>query len=130
MGLIERLTADLTCLKVALSTMKATPPTATNPTRLFPQVIAELAEKYGDAPALLSERERFSYRELGARANRYARWALAQGIAKGDTICLMMPNRPEFLAVWVGVTRGGGAVGPTNTNLTATAPAPRSTGAK
>ena len=50
----------------------------------------------GDAPALLSDRERFSYRELAARSNRYARWALAQGIGKGDTVCLMMPNRPEF----------------------------------
>jgi len=121
MGLIERLTADLTCLRGALRTLKATTPIAKNPTRVFPQVIAELAEKYGDAPALLSERERFSYRELGARANRYARWALAQGIAKGDTICLMMPNRPEFLAVWVGVTRVGGAVALINTNLTGTA---------
>ena len=59
MGLIERLTADLTCLRGALRTLKATTPIAKNPTRVFPQVVAELAEKYGDAPALLSERERF-----------------------------------------------------------------------
>ena len=30
----------------------------------------------------------------------------------------MMPNRPEFLAVWVGVTRVGGVVSLLNTNLT------------
>ena len=61
---------------------------------------------------------RFSYRELAARANRYARWALAQGIAKGDTVCLLMPNRPEFLALWLGITRVGGVVALLNTNLT------------
>ena len=121
MGLIERLTADVACLRGALRTLRMTTPIARNPTRVFPQVIAELADKYGDAPALLSDRERFSYRELAARSNRYARWALAQDIRKGDTICLLMPNRPEFLAIWLGVTRVGGVVALLNTHLTGTA---------
>ena len=60
----------------------------------------------------------FSYRELAARSNRYARWALAQGLRKGDTVCLMMPGRPEFLALWIGVTRVGGVVALINTHLT------------
>ena len=118
MGLIERLTADVVSLTGALRTLKLTTPIAKNPTRVFPQVISELADKYGDAPALLSDRERFSYRELAARSNRYSRWALAQGVSKGDTVCLMMPGRPEFLALWVGVTRVGGVVALINTNLT------------
>src|SRR5262249_3367797 len=80
-----------------------------------------LAEKYGDAPALLSDRERLSYRELAARSNRYARWALAQQIEKGDVICLLMPGRPEFLALWIGVTRAGGVVALLNTHLTGSA---------
>jgi fatty-acyl-CoA synthase len=118
MGLIERLTAEATSLKGALRTLKMTTPIAKHPTRVFPQVITELAAKYGDAPALLSDRERFSYRELAARSNRYSRWALTQGVSKGDTICLLMPGRPEFVALWVGVTRVGGAVALINTNLT------------
>src|SRR5437868_3148056 len=99
MGPVERVKADWTCLRGALRTLKMTTPIAKHPTRIFPQVIAELADRYGDAPALLSDHERFSYRELAARANRYARWALAQDFNKGDTACLMMPGRPEFLAV-------------------------------
>jgi fatty-acyl-CoA synthase len=121
MGIIERLTADAACLRGALRTLHATTPIARNPTRVFPQVISELAHKYGDAPALLSDRERFSYRELDARANRYARWALAQGVAKGDTVCLMMPGRPEFLAIWIGITHVGGVVALLNTHQTGTA---------
>ncbi len=121
MGLIERLKADATCLRGALRTLKMTTPIARHPTRVFPHVIAELADKFGDAPALLSDRERFSFRELAARANRYARWALAQEIRKGDTICLLMPNRPEFMAVWLGLTGVGGVVALLNTNLTGTA---------
>jgi len=118
MALVERWAAEVASLRGALRTLKMTTPIARHPTRVFPQVISELAEKYGDAPALLSERERLSYRELAARSNRYARWALAQRIEKGDTICLMMPGRPEYLALWIGVTRVGGVIALLNTHLT------------
>ena len=121
MGLLDRLTAEATSLKGALRTLKLTTPIAKNPTRVFPQVILELADRYGDAPALLSDHERFTYRELAARSNRYARWALAQDLRKGDTVCLMMPGRPEFLAAWIGITRVGGVVALINTHLTGTA---------
>jgi fatty-acyl-CoA synthase len=118
MGLIEQVSANVTYLQGALRTLRMTTPIAKHPTRVFPQVISELAAKYGDAPALLSERERFTYRELSARSNRYARWALAQDLKKGDSVCLLMPNRPEFVALWVGITRVGGVVALINTNLT------------
>ena len=121
MELLDRLIAEVTSLKGALRTLKLTTPIAKNPTRIFPQVILELADKYGDAPALLSDREHFTYRELAARSNRYARWALAQDLRKGDTVCLMMPGRPEFLAAWIGITRVGGVVALINTHLTGTA---------
>src|SRR5215472_5244050 len=118
MGLIDRLRAEVTCLTGAVRTLKLTTPIAKNPTRIFPQIILELADKYGDAPAMLSDRERFTYRELATRSNRYARWALAQNLRKGDTVCLMMPGRPEFLAAWIGITRVGGVVALINTHLT------------
>jgi fatty-acyl-CoA synthase len=121
MGLIERLKADAVCLGGALRALRMTTPIARNPTRLFPQVVSELADKYGDAPALLSDRECLSYRELARRCNRYARWALSRDLRKGDAVCLLMPNRPEFLALWIGITRVGGVVALLNTHLTGAA---------
>ncbi len=118
MGLIERLKGDVTFLRGALRALRMTTPIAKHPTRVFPIVVEELAEKFGDAPALLSAREHLSYRELSERANRYARWARANGLAKGDTVCLLMPNRPEYMAIWLGITRAGGVVALVNTNLT------------
>ena len=85
--------------------LEATAPIAANPQRILPRVIAELAETRGDAPALLSTHERLSYRALDERANRYARWALEQKLGKGETVCLVMPNRPEYLAIWLGITK-------------------------
>jgi fatty-acyl-CoA synthase len=117
MGLIDRLAGDVSYLKGALRALKLTTPIAKNPTRVFPQVIDELADKFKDAPALLSDRETFTYRDLAERSNRYSRWALAQGLNKGEAVCLLMPNRPEYMAIWLGITRVGGVVSLLNTNL-------------
>ena len=66
--------------------LEATAPIAGNPQRILPRVIAELAQSRGDAPALLSAHETLTYRALSERASRYARWALAQGLAKGEAV--------------------------------------------
>src|SRR2546426_2008665 len=103
--------------KAWLRALELTAPIASNPRRILPGVIEELAESCGEAPALLSDRERLTYRALAERSNRYARWALAQGLNKGETVCLLMPNRPEYMAIWLGITRVGGVVSLLNTNL-------------
>ncbi len=119
--MFQRLKSEFRFLKGALATLKMTTPIAKNPNRVFPWVVEELAKKFGPNEALVSDRERFTYTELDARANRYARWALAQGLKKGDVVCLMMLNRPEYIAIWLGITRVGGVVALLNTNLTGTA---------
>jgi fatty-acyl-CoA synthase len=116
MGLIQ----EFKYLRGALSTLRMTTPIAKNPKRIFPWVVEELAKEYGDKEALLSDRERFTYRELDQRANQYARWARAQGVGKGDVVCLLMLNRPEYLIIWLGILRAGGVVALLNTNLTGT----------
>ena len=103
--------------RVWLRALERTAPITTTPHRILPTVIEELAERFADAPALLSERECLTYRGLAARANRYARWALDQGLVKGDVVGLFMPNRPEYMAIWLGITRIGGIVALLNTNL-------------
>jgi fatty-acyl-CoA synthase len=85
--------------------------------RVLPAVVDELGRRLGDKPALFSDRECLTYLELAERARRYSRWALAQGVAKGDVVGLLMPNRPEYLAIWLGVTRVGAVVALLNTNL-------------
>ena len=95
-----------------------TVPIARNPERILPAVIEELAEKFGDAPALLSDRESLTYRTLAERSARYARWAIEQRLTKGEAVCLLMPNRPEYMAIWLGITSVGGVVALLNTNLT------------
>jgi fatty-acyl-CoA synthase len=103
--------------KAWLRALDLTAPIPRNRDRILSTVMAELAEQYGDKPALESERERLTYRGLTERVNQYARWALAEGIAKGDVVALLMTNRPEYLAIWLGITSVGGVVSLLNTNL-------------
>ena len=92
-----------------------------NPTHLLPDLVQDLAARFGEAPALLSAQECWSFAALAQRANRYSRWALAQGIKRGDVAALLMPNRLDYLAVWLGITAVGGVVALINTNLRAQA---------
>jgi fatty-acyl-CoA synthase len=110
-----------TALRDWVRALEATAPIARQPERLLPSVIEEIAQRRGEAPALLSTGECLTYRGLTERANRYARWALAHGVGKGETVGLLMPNRPEYMAIWFGITSVGGVVALLNSNLRAAA---------
>lgn len=90
---------------------------ARNPVSTLPTQINDLAERFGSNIALIGDDETLTYEELAARANRFARWALRQGIARGDVVCLVMQNCPTYLAAWLGITRVGAIVALVNTNL-------------
>ncbi len=112
----ERSATD-TALADWVRALEATAPIAGNTRRILPAAIEQVATSRGDAVALISQRGTFTYRALVERMHRYARWALDQDLAKGETVCLIMPNRPEYLAIWLGITAVGGVVSLINTQL-------------
>lgn len=111
---------DASVSKAWLRSLELTASIPRNRDRILSAVMEELAARFGDTPALLSDRESFTYRSLVERSNQYARWALEQGLAKGDVVGLLMPNRPEYFALWLGITSVGGVVALLNTNLVGT----------
>jgi fatty-acyl-CoA synthase len=87
----------------------------------LPVLIDGLGSQYGAAPALMSREATLSYAELASRCRQYARWGLAQGLQKGDTVCLLMANCAEYMAIWLGLSRIGAVVALVNNNLTGNA---------
>jgi fatty-acyl-CoA synthase len=81
------------------------------------RVIDDRANRAASQPALAAPEETLTYGGLRDRKNQYARWALQQGLKPGDTICLVMQNRPEYAAIWIGLTQIGCVVALINTNL-------------
>ena len=90
---------------------------AGNPGRTFPTLINELAETFGDRPALMDEDTALTFRQLAGRVNQFARWTMAQGVGRGDVVCLVMQNSADYLAAWLGITRTGAVAALVNTNL-------------
>lgn len=117
-SLLTRASNDFVYLRGALGALRATKPIARDPTRTIREALEDLAARHGDRPALLSDRERLTYRDLNERSNRYARWAHSVGVGKGEVVALMMTNRPDFMAIWIGIAKAGGATALINTNQT------------
>ena len=106
-----------TPLKAWTRALSLTAPIARQRFRTLAAVVEDQADRSGDALALISERERLTYRALAGAANRYARWGLARGLGAGDVVCLVMANCAEYMAIWLGITRIGAVVSLVNTNL-------------
>lgn len=100
-----------------LKAIEATARIEAEPRRLLLDLVEDWAARQGERPALLSPGETFTYAQLAVRARRWARWALAAGIRKGDRVALVMAARPDYLAAWMGVTAVGGIVALVNTQL-------------
>ncbi len=81
-------------------------------------LIEQWAERTPDAIAIRFEGRSISYAELNADGNRYANWAHSCGIGRGDVVALLMENRPEYLACWLGLAKVGAIGALINTNLT------------
>ncbi len=103
--------------KIWLKAIERTARIEADPNRLFVDLIAAWAARQPDRPALLSDDETFSYGDFNERINRYARWAISQGLGKGDTVCLLLRGQPDYLAAWLGITQVGAVAALINTKL-------------
>jgi fatty-acyl-CoA synthase len=106
-----------TALAAWIRALERTAPLAREPHTTFPTLIQRLAERYDGAPAVIGPEGSLSYRALAERANRYARWACAEGLMRGATVGLLLANGPDYLALWLGLTRAGLSVALLNTHL-------------
>ncbi|MBV8474011.1 MAG: AMP-binding protein, partial [Hyphomicrobiales bacterium] len=115
--MLARLKSEIAYARGILRALTRSTTIGKSPQRTIGDYFDDWARAHADKPALIGQSESFTYRELDARTNRYARWARARGLTKGDTVCLMMPNRPEYIAIWLGLARIGVATALITTNL-------------
>lgn len=55
--------------------------------------------------------------QVEAYSNQVANFFLAQGLQKGDSVALMLENRPEFVCLWLGLSKLGVITALINHNL-------------
>lgn len=116
MRALSLLKGELAYLRGALCTLNRVKPIKSTPNRTILDRLEEVIAQNSNRVALISEQETLTFAEMGARINRIARWARANGIGKGDVVALFLPNRPDYLCIWLGIARAGGATALLNTS--------------
>lgn len=83
----------------------------------FGKILEDKCRVNAGKVALMTPRERITYDQLDERVNRVGNALAGLGVGKGDKVCLMLPNVPEFLYTWWGNAKLGGVTVPLNTAL-------------
>ena len=118
MGLAANIRRDIRFASGLRSLLKRIKPIELDSTVLLCDDIEEAVDRFGDNVAIEDEHRSLSYREFDALANRYAHWARSRNLRRSDVVGLVMTNRAEYLAAWLGFSKVGIATALINTNLT------------
>ncbi|MFI2238156.1 amino acid adenylation domain-containing protein [Streptomyces chrestomyceticus] len=72
-----------------------------------PVLFERTARRYARETAVVSAAETLTYEELDTRANRFARYLHARGVAPGDRVGVALPRSAELVVVLLGVAKAG-----------------------
>ncbi|XP_049817814.1 long-chain fatty acid transport protein 4 [Aethina tumida] len=84
-----------------------------------PKLFEKYARKHPDKIAYYFEEDKWTYQQLDEYSNKIANYFKAKGLRKDDTVCLILENRPEYIGIWMGLSKLGVVTALINTNLTA-----------
>src|SRR5437870_4704525 len=82
-------------------------PSLQYPSYPYAEMLAQTAERHPEQVAVVFHTVSLTYRELDALVNTFANALLDLGIHKGQTVCLFMTNRPEYMISWFALARIG-----------------------
>ncbi len=70
-------------------------------------MLEETAKHYGGKTAIALGDRRLSYAELDEASNKIANTLIKIGVGKGDRVAMLLPNSPEFVAIYFGIIKAG-----------------------
>ena len=121
MGFVANIRRDLRFVGSLRRLLDRIKPIAADSPVLLCDDFEEAVDRFGDNIAVEDEHRRLTYRELDALANRYAHWARSRNLRRSDVVGLLMGNRADYLAAWIGFSKVGVPTALINTNLTGAA---------
>lgn len=80
----------------------------------YAEMLTQTAARYPEHTAIVFNDVNITYRELETLVNACARSLLALGIERGQTVCLLMTNRAEYIISWFAIARIGAVASPMN----------------
>ncbi len=106
--------ADLTLPASPYSHPEFSRPPLVYPDVPFHEMLARTAMRAPERPAIYWRDITLTYRELYALARSTAVGFHELGLRKGDTLCLLMANRPEYSIAWMAASMLGVVLSPMN----------------
>jgi long-chain acyl-CoA synthetase len=70
-------------------------------------MLEETVGRYGGKTAIVLGERRLSYAGLNEASIKVASALVGMGVARGDRVALLLPNSPEFVAIYFGIVRVG-----------------------
>lgn len=83
--------------------------------RTIGALMAELADRFGDRPALSFDGNDLTFREFYERSAAWSKALLALGISRGDRVAVLAGNHPDWLFTAIAAARIGAVLAPMNT---------------
>lgn len=80
-------------------------------------IYQSIAKKYPNKPAFMMDDYSITFQEGEHLSNKVSNLFKTKAINKGDTVALLMENRPEYTFIWLGLAKLGIITALVNTNL-------------
>lgn len=81
--------------------------------RIFQQVY----RKHPDKACFLIDERKMTFRDVEDFSNKVAAYFRNKGLTKGDCVSLLMETRPEYVCIWLGLSKLGVITALINSNL-------------
>jgi fatty-acyl-CoA synthase len=117
MSFIATMGRELGYVSALLRTKKMLKDLSPDSAELLPDDWEKICDRFGAKPAIEFEGRTWTYGQFDGAANRFAHWALGQGLVAGDVVALYMGNCPEYVACWYGLSKVGVVTALINNNL-------------
>jgi long-chain acyl-CoA synthetase len=76
--------------------------------------LTESALNYPDQPCTVSKDDVITFREMESLSNQFAQALLRMDCTKGDRVGIILPNIPEFIIAFYGISKMGGVISAIN----------------
>ena len=81
------------------------------------RLLEKCAAQNGDRIGIAFENRQYTWSEVNAKANQWAHFFLSLGVGPGDSVALLLDNRPEYLFALSGLNRIKAVAALINTNI-------------
>lgn len=82
----------------------------------MPKIFQRIVARHPDKVIFHYGNEQWTFRQVDEFSNQVANYFVSQGFKRGDEVALFMDNKPEYVAIWMGLAKAGIVAALVNTN--------------